>query len=139
MENLCRFYAKELRGIVTQASFWYMSRGNVANRPLTEKIALAHILKSRKINLLNLAEEVGASIVPFGELDMLTTGEQDFFAEVEQRTAHHGKDLQIGFAAAYSRTPFLIRTILELETHQQDFSKLSLEKKIETAYHIMHK
>ncbi len=34
-----------------------MSRGNVANRPLTEKMALAHILQSRKQKLLKLAED----------------------------------------------------------------------------------
>jgi hypothetical protein len=34
-----------------------MSRGNVANRPLTEKMALSHILLSRKQKLLNLAAD----------------------------------------------------------------------------------
>ena len=70
---------------------------------------------------------------------MLTSGEQDFFAEIEERTSQYGKDFQIGIAAAYSRTPFLIRTILELETHQQNFPKLSLEEKIQAAYAVMHK
>lgn len=139
VETLSIFYAKELRGIVTQASFWYMSRGNVSNRPLAEKMALAHILQSRKQKLLNLAADAWASIVPFGEIDMLTNGEQDFFAEIEEKTSQYGKDFQIGIAAAYSRTPFLIRTILELETHQQGFSGLSLEEKIQAAYSIMHK
>lgn len=139
VENLCRFYATELRGIVTQASFWYMSRGNVANRPITEKLALACILKSRKQKLLNLAEELGASIVPFGEIDLLTAGEQDFFAEIEQQTAQYGKDLQIGFAASYSRTPFLIRTILDMTKEDPHFEQLTLEQKIQLAYKKMHK
>lgn len=137
--TLARFYASELRGIVTQASFWYMSHNNVINRPITEKNGLVSMLLKQYQPLFDLAKDVWASIVPFGEIDLLTNNERDVFEKLEQETKQFGKEFQIWIAVAYSRTPFLIRTILDLEATQNDFSPLPMQEKILLAYKSMHK
>jgi len=137
--TLCRFYAKELGGIVTQVSFWYMSRNNVVNRSWTERKWLASVLRKRKQLFLDLAQEIWASIVPFGEINLLSPEEQEFFAEIEDNSSQHGLNFRIWFAVAYSRTPFLLRTIEDLRIAKAGFSSLSIYEQIQHAYRIMHK
>lgn len=139
VENLTRFYAEALRGIVLQATFWYKSRGNVLKRSAKENADLAALVRTRKEKLLILAEEVGASIVPFGELDLLTDDEQELFAEIEVETKKYGTDFILGIAAGYSRTPFSIRATIEMTQKDPGFITLTTEEQVDRVFSKMHK
>lgn len=123
VETLVRFYRKHLPHIVKHMSFWYMSRDNVKWRKPEEAAALYTLLKDRMWRLIELADESGAAIVPFWEIDVLPSFVQDHLMEIEDRTKWN-TECKIWLAAGYSRTPFLVRTILEQSESQTNLSRL---------------
>jgi undecaprenyl diphosphate synthase len=112
VETLVRFYRKHLPHVVRHMSFWYMSRDNVKWRTPAEATALYALLKDRKWRLIELADESGAAIVPFWEIDVLPRFVKDHLLEIEDKTKWN-TECKIWLAAGYSRTPFLVRNILE--------------------------
>lgn len=140
VEELTRFYGRELAGIVNEVSYWYKSVWNVLNRPREENLALQMLLRERQKSLISLADDAQARIVPFGDYELWTRAERKTFDHIENQTQKHwSTHLSIGIAAGYSQSLFLAKTLWILQSWNPQFLNLSPEDRIKLAYETMHK